>query len=82
MPILYQKSGGGEGEEAVKRNLVIKASNKHNENNDETKIFSFNMEWVDMNNSVGKPTVEDSVWEEENAHATVARYEMVTSRLG
>ena len=39
MPILYQKSGGGEGEEAVKRNLVIKASNKHNENNDETKIF-------------------------------------------
>ena len=65
MPILYQKSGGGEGEEAVKRNLVIKASNKHNENNDETKIFSFNMEWVDMNNSVGKPTVEDSVWTEK-----------------
>ena len=62
MPVLHQKSGGGEGEEAVKRDLVIKASNRHNENNDETKIFSFNMEWVDMNNDVGKPTVEDSVW--------------------
>merc|ERR1712072_769763 len=67
MPVLYQNSGGGEDEEAVKRNLVIQASNRHNENNDETKIFSFNMEWMDVNNSVGAPTVEDSVWTKKKA---------------